>query len=56
MTTVNVPRTIASLVSFRYATLTELQTIYGVEDMYDMIEIAAVDSHNRYMASKKAQP
>ena len=31
------------------ATLHECQTVYGVEDLYDLIEIAAVDDHNRRM-------
>jgi hypothetical protein len=34
------------------ATLHELDTIYGVEDLYDMIEILAVDAHNRIIVNK----
>lgn len=33
--------------SSRLATLHELDTIYGVEDMYDLIEVIAVDALNR---------
>lgn len=29
------------------ATLHELSTIYSVEDVYDMLEIQAIDAHNR---------
>jgi hypothetical protein len=29
------------------ATLHELATVYGLRDCHDMIEIAAVDAHNR---------
>lgn len=29
------------------ATLHELATVYGLRDCYDMLEIAAVDAHNR---------
>jgi hypothetical protein len=35
------------------ATLHELSTIYGVEDLYDMIEVLAVNGHNRRAAMKK---
>ena len=36
------------------ATLRELETVYSIEDVYDMLEIVAVDAHNRRMLSKKA--
>jgi 4-diphosphocytidyl-2C-methyl-D-erythritol kinase len=29
------------------ATLHELQTVYGAQDLYDMLEINAVDNYNR---------
>ena len=29
------------------ATMHELDTVYGVEDLYDMLEVLSVDSHNR---------
>lgn len=35
------------------ATLHELQTVYGVEDVYDMLEVAAVDTHNRRILNSK---
>jgi hypothetical protein len=35
------------------ATLHELQTVYGLEDVYDMLEVIVVDAHNRQLAAKK---
>lgn len=35
------------------ATLHELGTVYGVEDCYDMLEVAAVDAHNRALMRRK---
>jgi hypothetical protein len=37
---------IATLISSRMATLTELDTVYGVKDAYDLLEIVAIDAHN----------
>lgn len=34
------------IVSAKLATLVELQTIYGVEDCYNLAEIVLVDVHN----------
>jgi hypothetical protein len=34
------------LISGRLATLHELDTVYGVKDAYDMLEIVTVDAHN----------
>ena len=42
----NVPRIIGTLVSSRLASLHELQTVYGVGDAYNLLEIVAVDIHN----------
>lgn len=42
----NVPRVIGTLLSARVATLAELQTIYSLEDAYNLLEIVNVDSHN----------
>ena len=47
---VNVPRTIASLVSAKVATLHELDTVYGMEDVYDMLEVLIIDSENARIA------
>ena len=40
------PAIIAVLVSRRMATLHELQTVYGVEDAYNMMEIIMIDDYN----------
>jgi hypothetical protein len=37
-------------VSAKMATLTELQTVYGVEDAYNLLEILQVDIHNERRA------
>lgn len=34
-------------VSRGLATLAELQTVYGLEDAWDMLEIISVDNHNQ---------
>ena len=41
------------MVSKRMATLIELQTVYGVKDAYDMLEMLTVDAHNDYLARPK---
>lgn len=40
------PRLIGAVISTRLATLVELDTVLGLQDAYDLLEIAAVDSHN----------
>lgn len=40
------------LISKRLASMIELQTVYGTEDFYNLIEIAAVDAHNAALAQK----
>lgn len=35
------------------ATLHELDTVYGVQDLYEMIEILQVDAHNRRLAQER---
>jgi hypothetical protein len=40
------------VVSRRLATLHELQTVYGAEDLYNLLEVIAVDAHNARAASK----
>lgn len=44
---VNVPRIIGALVSSRMATMHELQTVYGVKDAYDLLEVLSVDNANK---------
>jgi hypothetical protein len=38
-------------VSSKLATLYELQTIYGVHDLYNLLEIATVDAYNDMLAN-----
>jgi hypothetical protein len=38
------------VVSSRLATMHELQTIYGLEDLANFLEILAVDAHNQRLA------
>jgi hypothetical protein len=40
------------VVSRGLATLIELQTAYGSEDLYNLLEIIAVDDYNRAILSK----
>ena len=42
----NIPPVIGVIVSRKLATLVELETVYGVRDAYDLLEIAVVDAHN----------
>lgn len=43
----NVSPLIAAVVINRLATLHELQTVYGTEDLYNFLEILAVNNHNQ---------
>ena len=36
--------------SSRLATLHELDTVYGVEDLWVLLEVSAVDRHNEMIA------
>lgn len=49
----NVPRNIAAVVSSGMATLHELSSVYGTKDLYDMLEILAIDRHNKAIAAAK---
>jgi hypothetical protein len=40
---------IAVLIERGRATLHELDTVYGVEDAYDLLETLVVGDHNRHM-------
>lgn len=42
------------MISTGLATLAELDTVYGVEDLYDLAEIALVDGYNRRRAEEQA--
>jgi hypothetical protein len=45
--------TIATAVSSRLATLHELSTVYGLEDLWDLLEINAVDRHNEAIMTQE---
>lgn len=47
------PRTIAAVISSGKATLRELQSDYGLEDVYDLLEVVSIDAFNRQLAAKK---
>lgn len=46
------PRSIGAVLSARMATLTELSTTLGVEDVYDLLEVIAIDAHNQREANE----
>jgi hypothetical protein len=48
-----VPRTIGAVVSSRLASLVELDTVLGVEDLYALLEVISVDAHNQRIASQQ---
>lgn len=52
---VNVPKTIATVVSSKLATLYELDSVYGVEDMWRLLEIITVDNYNRMVVNKSQE-
>lgn len=52
---VNVPPTIGAVISSGKATLHELNTVLGIEDVYTILEVIAIDAHNRHVLLKKEQ-
>ena len=48
----NISPVIATIQSHRMATLYELDTVYGVKDVYDMLEIITIDGHNNALANQ----
>jgi len=40
-------------VSAKLATLLELDTVYGIKDLYDLLEIVVVDAHNNWIAHQR---
>lgn len=45
----------AAIISKRFATLYELQTVYSLEDALDMYEIIAVNGYNEAVYSEAAK-
>lgn len=52
---VNVPKLIGALVSGGMARLIELQTVYGILDAYNLLEVMTVDNVNHRKAMKHAR-
>lgn len=52
----NVPDALSMVMTSRYATLHELQTVYGTEHLYDMAEVAHVDAYNTAIMAKRSAP
>ncbi|KKI41934.1 transglycosylase [Lelliottia sp. V89_10] len=48
----NVPSTIATIVSSKLATLYELDTVYGTEDLWRLLEINTVDNYNQMVINR----
>lgn len=48
----NLTRIIGAATSSKLATLHELQTVYGLEDAYNLIEVMMVDNYNQALANK----
>lgn len=49
------PQAFGVIISRGMAKMHELQTFYGNEDFYNLLEIIAVDDHNRMLAQKAAK-
>lgn len=41
-----------AIISSKLATKHELETIYGIEDAYDFLEILSINAHNQRIASR----
>jgi hypothetical protein len=48
-----VPPLIGAIVSSKLATLLELQTVYGIKDGYDFLEIISVNNYNQRKIGEK---
>lgn len=48
----NLPPIVGMVVSSRHASLHELQSVYGVEDLYNLAELIIVDAHNSRVLSE----
>ena len=49
----NLSAVVGTLLSKRMATLHELDTVYGVRDVYDMLEVITVDDYNNALANRE---
>jgi hypothetical protein len=48
----NIPIPLATVISAGKATLYELDTHYGVADLWQLLEIITVDNHNKMILNK----
>lgn len=46
------PGIFGTIVSRGMATFHELDTVYGTQDVYDMLEVIAVDLHNQRILNR----
>ncbi|WP_371683003.1 MULTISPECIES: transglycosylase [Enterobacteriaceae] len=46
------PSTIATIISSKLATLYELDTVYGTEDLWRLLEINTVDNYNQMVINR----
>jgi hypothetical protein len=53
-TTKNVPWSIATVLQAKLCSKTDLNTTLGVNDLYDLVEIANVHAYNQWVASRPA--
>ena len=44
------------VVTARLATLHELQTVYGLQDLWDLLEIQSVDTYNQNLIQLENAP
>ena len=51
----NLPASVGTVISSRMATLVECQSVLGIEDVYDIIEVLAVDAHNRRVLAERSK-
>lgn len=51
----NVPSTIATVVSSKLATLFELDTVYGTEDLWRLLEINTVENYNQMVINRSQE-
>lgn len=50
---VNIPPHLGLIISSRMATIAELTTVLGGEDVCDILEILTIDGYNRRLAQKE---
>ena len=52
---VNLPQIVGTVISAGRATLHEMQTVYSLEDAYNLLEIVQIDDYNASLARKVAE-